>query len=221
MMTRVSHCAFGVQSNWPLPENASRESMSLPRQRVGRESVARGPGHAEAHGQLVRRDRPGNVRAHVEQVVAAERARRALPPHFDSDGRPLVMLMRPPSALRPKSALCGPRTNSIWPMSIRSKLVDAALNCGTPSTYVVTPGLAGLAPTPRMRGLLSLRAENSVKMRVRRKHAGVAHERDAGGPDQVFRNGGDADGQLRRIRGFFLGGDEHGRTRRAHGRLGL
>ncbi len=46
---------------------------------------------------------------------------------------------------------------------MRSKLDVLELNCGTPSTYVTTPGLAGLAPTPRMRGLLSLRAENSVK----------------------------------------------------------
>ena len=38
-----------------------------------------------------------------------------------------------------------------------------ALSCGTPSMYVVTPGLAGLEPTPRMRALLSFRALNSLK----------------------------------------------------------
>jgi hypothetical protein len=30
-----------------------------------------------------------------------------------SDGRLLLMLMTPPSAFLPNSALCGPRTNSI------------------------------------------------------------------------------------------------------------
>ena len=42
-------------------------------------------------------------------------------------------------------------------------LDEFALSCGTPSMYVVTPGLFGLEPTPRNRGLLSLRAVNSLK----------------------------------------------------------
>jgi hypothetical protein len=50
-----------------------------------------------------------------------------------SDGLALVMLTRPPSALRPNSALCGPRTNSICWTPINSMLDEFAFNCGTPS----------------------------------------------------------------------------------------
>jgi hypothetical protein len=71
--------------------------------------------------------------------------------------------MTPPSALRPKSALCGPRTNSTWLTSRNSMLDEFVLSCGTPSMYVVMPGLAGLVPMPRKRGLLSLRAVKSEK----------------------------------------------------------
>src|SRR5262245_51378498 len=41
-------------------------------------------------------------------------------------------------------------------------LEELALNCGTPSMYVVTPGLFGLELMPRNRALLSLRADQSV-----------------------------------------------------------
>src|SRR5437016_7024965 len=73
------------------------------------------------------------------------------------------MLMTPPSALRPNRELCGPRTNSICEMSRNSMLDEFAFSCGTPSMYVVTPGFAGLDPTPRNRALLNLRALNSEK----------------------------------------------------------
>ena len=56
-----------------------------------------------------------------------------LPVHFVSDGRALVTLTRPPSVLRPNSALCGPRTNSICSTSSSSMLDELALSCGTPS----------------------------------------------------------------------------------------
>jgi hypothetical protein len=49
------------------------------------------------------------------------------------DGRLLVMLITPPRALRPYSALSGPRTKSIWLISISSRLDEFALSCGTPS----------------------------------------------------------------------------------------
>ena len=41
-------------------------------------------------------------------------------------------------------------------------LDELAFSCGTPSKYVVTPGFEGPAPRPRILGLLSLRAVNSV-----------------------------------------------------------
>src|SRR5262245_23619084 len=72
--------------------------------------------------------------------------------------------MSPPSAFRPNNPLCGPRTNSICETSRSAMLEEFAFNCGTPSKYVVTPGLAGLAPSPRMRALLNLRAVNSVNV---------------------------------------------------------
>jgi hypothetical protein len=74
----------------------------------------------------------------------------------------LVTLIRPPSVFRPYKALCGPRTNSIWSISRSSRLDELAFNCGTPSMYVVTPGLFGLELMPRTRALLSLRADQSV-----------------------------------------------------------
>ncbi len=43
-------------------------------------------------------------------------------------------------------------------------MLDAfAFSIGTPSTKVVIEGFAGLAPIPRNRGLVSLRALNSEK----------------------------------------------------------
>ena len=42
-------------------------------------------------------------------------------------------------------------------------LDELLLRCGTPSTKVVTAGLAGLEPRPRNRGLVSLRAVKSEK----------------------------------------------------------
>src|SRR5688572_25552115 len=86
-----------------------------------------------------------------------------LPLHPDSDGLALVTLINPPTALRPNSALWGPRTNSTWPTSIRSMFDELVLSWGTPSKYVATAAFAGLAPMPRNRGLLNLRAVNSVK----------------------------------------------------------
>jgi len=67
-------------------------------------------------------------------IFSDRKGTEKLPPHLDRDGRPLEMLIKPPRALRPKSALCGPRTNSIWLTSTRSKLDVLELNCGTPST---------------------------------------------------------------------------------------
>jgi len=55
------------------------------------------------------------------------------PDQFWNDGRVLVMLMTPPSVLRPHSALSGPRTKSIWLMPTSSRLDEFALSCGTPS----------------------------------------------------------------------------------------
>src|SRR5687767_3520423 len=60
-----------------------------------------------------------------------------------SDGRSVTTLTRPPSVLRPNSALCGPRTNSTRSTLSRPMLDVLVLSCGTPSMYVVTPGLAG------------------------------------------------------------------------------
>jgi len=57
-----------------------------------------------------------------------------LPVQSVIDGRVLAILMTPPSALRPNSALCGPRMNSTCSTSTRSKLVVLALSWGTPST---------------------------------------------------------------------------------------
>src|SRR5262245_42711001 len=46
----------------------------------------------------------------------------------------------------------------------RSSMLDVlALSCGTPSKYVVIPGLFGLELMPRNRALLSFRADHSVK----------------------------------------------------------
>ena len=87
---------------------------------------------------------------------------RTLPDQVESEGRSLAMLMTPPSVLRPKSALCGPRTNSTCSTPLNSMFDEFAFSCGTPSMYVVIPGLAGLEPTPRKYALLSLRAENSL-----------------------------------------------------------
>ena len=53
--------------------------------------------------------------------------------HCVIDGRAVVMLIRPPSAFRPNSALCAPRTNSICSMSINSMFEELAFSCGTPS----------------------------------------------------------------------------------------
>ena len=50
-------------------------------------------------------------------------------------------------------------------------LDEFAFSCGTPSMYVVIAGLAGLAPIPRNRALLSFRAENSVKIVLGAKSA--------------------------------------------------
>ncbi len=55
------------------------------------------------------------------------------PVHLDKDGRTLVMLTRPPSVLRPNSALCGPRTNSTCDTSSSSMLDELVFSCGTPS----------------------------------------------------------------------------------------
>ena len=48
-------------------------------------------------------------------------------------------------------------------MSISSMFDALALSIGTPSRKVVIDGFAGLAPIPRNRGLVSLRAVNSEK----------------------------------------------------------
>ena len=56
-----------------------------------------------------------------------------LPVHAESDGREDTMFTSPPRVLRPKSALCGPRTNSTCSTSSRSRLAVLALSCGTPS----------------------------------------------------------------------------------------
>ena len=50
-----------------------------------------------------------------------------------SDGRPLTTLTMPPRALRPNSALCAPRTNSIRSVSSNSMLDEMEFSCGTPS----------------------------------------------------------------------------------------
>ena len=55
------------------------------------------------------------------------------PVQRDADGRAVAMLTRPPSVFRPNSALCGPRTNSICPISSSSRLDELVFNCGTPS----------------------------------------------------------------------------------------
>jgi len=55
------------------------------------------------------------------------------PVHPAIDGRLLTTLIKPPSALRPNSALCGPRTNSIRSTSSNSTLDELAFSCGTPS----------------------------------------------------------------------------------------
>jgi hypothetical protein len=56
-----------------------------------------------------------------------------LPFHFFSDGLRLMMLITPPRAFRPNSALCGPRTNSTCSTSRNSMLDEFAFSCGTPS----------------------------------------------------------------------------------------
>jgi hypothetical protein len=57
----------------------------------------------------------------------------ARPVHLVSEGRALLMLINPPRVLRPNSALCGPRTNSTWSTSRKSRLDELVLSCGTPS----------------------------------------------------------------------------------------
>src|SRR5688572_20776867 len=161
-MNRVSQLSPGSHSSWPLPANDSRESMSLsvsvfvvnPSRRlndmlapIARRLLTSGP----------------ETFARVSKRLSDPNGTVTFPPHSVIDGRAVEILISPPSAFRPNSALCGPRTNSTCATSRKSKLVVFALNCGTPSTYVTTPGLDGPAPTPRMRGLLSLRAVNSVK----------------------------------------------------------
>jgi hypothetical protein len=73
------------------------------------------------------------------------------------------MLMTPPSAFRPNSALWPPRTNSTCAVSSNSSRDEFVLSWGTPSMKVAIPGLPGLDPMPRTRALLTLRAESSEK----------------------------------------------------------
>ena len=127
---------------------------------VDREAVALAMSVREPH-----RDRPGHGAgdggADVARPGAAERRGHLAGPAV-RDGRTLVTFTSPPSVFRPKSALCGPRTNSICSTSSSSMLDELELSCGTPSMYVVMPGFEGLDPMPRTNRLLIFRADNST-----------------------------------------------------------
>jgi len=62
-------------------------------------------------GERVVDQRPETAPAQIAAVEIAVRPTEAAAPVV-SDGRPLVMLYHAAEALRPNSALCGPRTNS-------------------------------------------------------------------------------------------------------------
>ena len=69
---------------------------------------------------------PRDTLPRTSQSPALPNGAVTIPVHRDSDGRTEVTLTMPPSVLRPKSGLCGPRTNSIWLMS-RSSMFDELL----------------------------------------------------------------------------------------------
>src|SRR5438034_11397500 len=111
-MARASHVRLGVHNNWALLENAARLSMSCPVT-----SFTVNPSRFTCANETPRfsvslmtgPDAPPRT-AHDPWVA---KGADSVPTHRVADGRLLVMVTRPPSVLRPKSALCGPRTNSI------------------------------------------------------------------------------------------------------------
>src|SRR5688572_1479930 len=160
-MRRVSQRAFGIHSSCPLPNIAERESRSLP---VTVFSVNPSRLACPSARLKAMREVSGPVtlaRNSREEKLPSGTA--TAPCQSYSDGRTLLTLIRPPSVLRPKSPLWGPRTNSTCSMSRNSMFDVFVLSCGTPSMYVVTPGFAGLEPMPRKRALLILRALRSEK----------------------------------------------------------
>ena len=90
------------------------------------------------------------------------------------------------------------------------------LSCGTPSRYVVMLGLAGLDPTPRNRGLLSLRAVKSEKWVFGEKIGDLPVDGDTGVGERLARHGRDTHRQRLEIGGFFLRRDgDCGQLKRA------
>src|SRR5262245_16308690 len=131
-MTRVSQAEFGVHSTWPLPVKAERLSRSCP--------VTVLVVNPSRSAWLAANDTPSLSATIGPEMLPRPshdpklpNGRNAVPVHFESDGLRLVTLTRPPSVLRPKSALCGPRTNSTCCTSSRSMLDELLLSCGTPS----------------------------------------------------------------------------------------
>ena len=111
MITRVSQLRIGVQSNCPFPANADRESRSLP---VRSLTVypSRRPYCSDTPIPSVFATSGPETLPRTSRASLLANGTDRLPDQLDSDGLALVTLIKPPSALRPKSALCGPRTNS-------------------------------------------------------------------------------------------------------------
>ena len=131
-MTRVSQLTFGLKSTWPLIENAERVSMSWPVMSLtvnpSRLTWATEKPTASLSAITGPDTPPRTVQA---PWLANGSVSEPVQPRID--GRLLVTLTSPPRVLRPNSALCGPRTNSIWSTSSSSRLDEFAFSCGTPS----------------------------------------------------------------------------------------
>ena len=111
-MTRASQALLGIHSTWPLAENAERSSMSFPVT-----SFTVNPSRFTCANDTPRLTLSPTTGPDAAPRTAHDpwlpNGTESVPVHFVSDGRLLVMFTSPPSVFRPKSALCGPRTNSI------------------------------------------------------------------------------------------------------------
>ena len=122
----------GLNSTWPFTEKADRESMSLPVTSLTVNPSRLTCATEKPTASLSAITGPDTPPRTVHAPWLPNGSVNA-PVHPAIDGRLLVTLTRPPSVLRPNSALCGPRTNSIWSTSSSSMLDEFAFSCGTPS----------------------------------------------------------------------------------------
>src|ERR1043165_1858629 len=104
-MTRVSQTLLGAHSSCPFAENDSRESRSWPVS-VFVVKPSRRPYDIEKPAPILPLATGTDTFARVSNNPSLPNGTATLPPHLDIDGFALVMLIKPPSALRPKSALC-------------------------------------------------------------------------------------------------------------------